>query len=189
MLSKGCDPWMSIKGRDPWLTLAGVAAVHGEVGRLVGLQAGPLHPGAVHLHVLRVAALPDHHLMNEWITARSQWGPTTHLWISESNHHDNEAQQHLWMSESKLNHSIYEWLNQSSFVWGQTTHLWISESKQHKNEAQQHLWMSESQLSHNEAQQHLWISESQLSHNEAQQHLWMGESKLNHNTYEWVNQS
>ena len=47
------------------LTLPGLAAVHREVCRLVGLQSRLLHTWTVNLHVLWVAAFSDRHLVHE----------------------------------------------------------------------------------------------------------------------------
>lgn len=45
-------------------TLSSLTAVHREVRWLVGLQAHLLHTWTINLHVLWMAALPDHHLGN-----------------------------------------------------------------------------------------------------------------------------
>lgn len=48
----------------PERTLSSLAAVHCEVGGLVGLQAHLLHTWTINLHVLWMAALPNCHLGN-----------------------------------------------------------------------------------------------------------------------------
>lgn len=48
----------------PERTLSSLAAVHCEVGGLVGLQAHLLHTWTINLHVLWMATLPNRHLGN-----------------------------------------------------------------------------------------------------------------------------